>query len=201
MTSVIACFGSVFVQKRGIAVARQRRMMRLGIALTCLVAAALNVSALTIDISTLGSQYYFTWTYHPSNNKSAAEIQSYLEAAPRSVDFDGATLAKIYNSPEAASNFTPTGDYGTYENLWLYVKDGNHNPTAYLINLGALGYDYGQQIILEHFWDGPGGISHSDVLGSPGTGKTHGVPDTGSTMMLLGTALAGLGTVRRFIKR
>ncbi len=132
----------------------------------------------------------------------APEIQAFLEASPRNVDFGEATLTELFKTPDADLTFTPSGDYGTYENLWLYVKGGKPSPNAYFINLSALNYSYGQEIVLENFWPrGKGSISHSAILGSPGTGETHGVPDTGSTMMLLGTALAGLGTVRRFIKR
>jgi hypothetical protein len=43
------------------------------------------------------------------------------------------------------------------------------------------------------------GISHIDVFCCPGGG--NGVPDSGTTAMLLGSALTGLGLVRRYLKR
>jgi hypothetical protein len=80
-------------------------------------------------------------------------------------------------------------------NLWLYVKDGNHSPAWYLISLA--GWNGTDSLELQAFWPGPGAISHVTILG----GGPSTVPDGGTTVILLGSALVGLGTVRRFIKR
>ena len=46
--------------------------------------------------------------------------------------------------------------------------------------------------------NGKGGISSIDLFKCEGD---HNVPDTGATAMLLGSALTGLGLVRRYLKR
>jgi hypothetical protein len=46
--------------------------------------------------------------------------------------------------------------------------------------------------------NGKGGISSVDLFKCEGD---HNVPDTGATAMLLGSALTGLGLVRRYLKR
>jgi len=43
-------------------------------------------------------------------------------------------------------------------------------------------------------------ISHTSFFGSPGSPTQHGVPDGGTTVMLLGGALSVLGMARRYVK-
>jgi hypothetical protein len=80
-------------------------------------------------------------------------------------------------------------------NLWMYIKDGNHNPAYYLINLSGLGWNGTDPLDIRGFWPQQGAISHITILGGG-----NSVPDGGMTVMLLGAGLAGLGVVRRFIK-
>lgn len=84
-----------------------------------------------------------------------------------------------------------------FGSLWLYIKDGNHQPAFYLVNLATLGWNGTETLELRNFWPQQGAISHVTILG----GGTANVPDGGMTLMLLGTGLASLAGIRRFIKR
>jgi hypothetical protein len=79
------------------------------------------------------------------------------------------------------------------DNIFLLVKDGNQNPSAYLFNIS--GWNGTELLSLSNFWPGPGGaISHVSIYAS-------GVPDGGTTLILLGIGLAGLGAARRLSRR
>jgi hypothetical protein len=83
-------------------------------------------------------------------------------------------------------------------NLWLYVKDGNNEPSYYLINLNLLGWNGTDTLELRSFWPAGGAISHVTILG--GGTPPPSVPDGGLTVALLGAGLAIVGSLRRFIK-
>lgn len=78
--------------------------------------------------------------------------------------------------------------------VFLLVKDGNHNPTWYLFDLGGI-WDGKETINLSGFWPGPGAISNVVIY----SGETATVPDGKSTFILIGL---GLGIIiwaaRRF---
>ena len=72
---------------------------------------------------------------------------------------------------------------------YLLVKDGNHTPYAYLFDLTSA-WNGTDDLTLSGFWTGQGGISYVAL----------NTPDGGTTLMLLGMALAGLGVARRFCR-
>jgi hypothetical protein len=80
------------------------------------------------------------------------------------------------------------------------VKDGNAN-NVFIYTVSA---DEGTTgtFTLDVPPNGAGGfgtLSHIDIFCCPG--GTSGVPDGGTTVMLLGAGLSGLGLMRRFVKR
>jgi hypothetical protein len=81
---------------------------------------------------------------------------------------------------------------------YLLVKDGEQTPAWYLFNLTALGLSQiaGEDITLTGFWPNQGAISHVALYTGTGTGIT-GVPDGGSTVALMGLALAVIALARR----
>jgi hypothetical protein len=76
---------------------------------------------------------------------------------------------------------------------YLYVKDGNANPSFYLFEL--IGWDGMETLYLSGFWPGPGAISHLSLYG---TAVSVAEP---ATLLLLGFGLIGLaGLGKRFRK-
>ena len=162
------------------------------------LALAFNASALMITPSTMPQI-----TGNDNSNLSASQISALL----------GITVTELYKDNVGGSETGSFGPYyettyyntpsdpmdadivhyggpnslAGYANLWLYVKDGNHDPAFYLISLA--GWNGTDTLELRGFWPNGGAISHVAILGGEGT-----------TIMLLGAGLAGLGAVRRFIK-
>jgi hypothetical protein len=112
----------------------------------------------------------------------------------------GETYKNSYSTTFSPSS-NPTGFTITYGSgpfigptAYLVVKDGNQTPAWYFFNLTALGWNGTEQLVGSGFWEGTtGSISHVEILTGPVT-----VPDGGSMAMLLGLALMGLATARRF---
>jgi VPDSG-CTERM motif len=77
--------------------------------------------------------------------------------------------------------------------VYLLVKDGNSNPAWYLFNI--TGWNGTDDIDGSGFWPQKGAISHVSIYGTSRPG--NGVPDGGVTLLLLGSAVAGLGMLRR----
>jgi hypothetical protein len=115
-----------------------------------------------------------------------------------------------------STGFSPTPDptggkieYGSgsvisgFSSLYLYVKDGNQDPGWYLFDLnnGSSTWNGIEDLILQNFWGNPNGsISHIAIYGAR-TDQTTSVPDGGSALILMGSALASIGMLRRLIKR
>jgi hypothetical protein len=77
---------------------------------------------------------------------------------------------------------------------YLAIKDGNANPTYYVINLGT--WDGKENIVLTGFWAGErGAISHVSIWGN-----SVSVPEP-ATMFLLGLGLVGMAGLKRKIKK
>jgi hypothetical protein len=81
----------------------------------------------------------------------------------------------------------------------VLIKDGNVQGKGHLYRFYGVSADetlIGSGTVT---FDNPvRGISHITFFGSPGG---NGVPDGGTTLMLLGAALGSLGMARRFLKR
>ena len=84
----------------------------------------------------------------------------------------------------------------------VLIKDGNVRGFGMLYRF--YGVSAGETLIGSGTvtFDNPvKGISHISFFGSPVGPGAHGVPDSGTTVMLLGAALGSLGVTRRFFKK
>jgi hypothetical protein len=115
---------------------------------------------------------------------------SYHTVYGQTLDFSSATI-------------TYTGGNIVGPVAYMLVKDGNNNPGWYLYNLTALLWDGEATLNLSGFWEGVNGaISHISLYGistPPGDIPPPGVPDSGSTVALIGLAFLALAFVKRKI--
>jgi len=186
-------------------------MMRCLMMATTALALVSNANAVLITPS---SAPQYTGAQGDTANKDAAAISAILgipgltELYKQNVgeNSDTGTYADSYlttfaNSPSDPADAdiiydgAPDPSMAGIGNLWLFVKDGNHDPSWYLISL--VGWNGTETLQLRGFWPNGGSISHVAIYGG---GRTS-VPDGGTAAMLLGAGLAGLGTARRFMKR
>ena len=108
----------------------------------------------------------------------------------------GTCPAAVFNSKvdsPTVVNGTVTINLGTGGFTYLLAKYDGPNGYSYVWNIQGLA----GVITIPGDIFGQYGISHYSLFG-PGGG---GVPDGGTTVMMLGTALGALGMARRFIKR
>ncbi len=111
-------------------------------------------------------------------------------------NFSGDGFTVTFNSDNSA---TITWSGLTDSFFGVYVKGGSNGGNFYTVTPDEL-TDGTSTVFAANNKNGrPAGISHIDFFCLPG-GSTN-VPDGGSTAMLLGGAMTGLGLVRRYIKR
>ena len=139
------------------------------------------------------------------NQTSTSQILSIIQSSPYNV---GPELYKMnvgYPSDVGsfASSYTTTfnSEASTFEityisgsaivanPAYLLVKDGKHSPAWYLFDIS--GWNGTDVLQGANFWPAEGAISHVAIYG------TASVPDSGSTIALLGSALVGVGALRR----
>lgn len=93
-------------------------------------------------------------------------------------------------NPPPGTTSIDLGAQGTY--LYLFAKYDGPNQGSEVWYVG----DLSGVITIPNFWN-QYGLSGYALFGPGG----QGVPDGGTTVMLLGTALGALGMARRFLKR
>ena len=102
----------------------------------------------------------------------------------------------FFNTPSDPADATISyisGPKITAQDIYLLVKDGNHNPTGYLFDISS--WNGWENLVLTKFWPAQGAISHVSIY-TRGNAPAP-VPDGGATLMLLGIGLSGLAAVRR----
>ena len=159
----------------------------LGIAALGLLLTATSANALSLSPGSLGDlSIDFSDRTPPSSNcdlsclQGQAADQGYLIGTVIDV-------SSLYNISFTDSSFTVAwngGQYAGCPECYLYVKDGNHTPYAYLFNLGS--WNGTETINGSGFWTGQGSISHVDLYAG------SKVPEPAS-LILLGAGLAGIG--------
>jgi len=180
-------------------------MKKLGLAAVLAAGISLNAHALSITPATLPQ-----WTGTDNSNLSAEQISAIVGVTVGEVykqnvggseegSFAGSYTTTFSNTPTDPSDALIdyiSGPSITGSSIFLYVKDGNHNPAFYIFNI--TGWNGTDDIVLSGFWPNQGAISHVTIL----TGGGTRVPDAGGTLALLGIAIGSLGLVRsRLAKR
>lgn len=165
----------------------------------------LSAHALSITPATLPQ-----WTGTNNSNLDASELSAFLATQGVVV-----SLTQVYKQDQGAgsdtggfaSSYTTTflstpsdpsgalieyisGPSITGNAVFLYVKDGNQNPSFYIFNISS--WNRTDDIALSGFWPNQGAISHVSILTANGVQ----VPDAGGTLALLGLAIGSLGLVR-----
>jgi len=164
-----------------------------------------SASALTITPATIPQ-----WTGNNNANMNATEVATAVgyigtlvelykqdEGGPESGTFSSSYQTAFFNTPTDPKDATITyvsGPIISGSPLYLYVKDGNHDPAWYIFNLSALAWNGTATIDLNDFWPNGGAISHVTILGPTS------VPEP-TTLLLLGFGLVGLAGIGRKLKK
>jgi hypothetical protein len=142
------------------------------------------------------------------NSGDATELAGFIAAGG---DADATLCAKIASSP-ATTDFGGTITFSVNADDTLHVTwdmtgtgqlvcgFGTKDGDGTLVHFYSVASDQGLVGSADLIVPGNGAdsLSHLDVFCCAGGG---GVPDSGTTAMLLGSALTGLGVVRRYLKR
>ena len=111
--------------------------------------------------------------------------------------YAGSYTTQFFNEPtdpeDATITWVPETSYINPVCSFLLIKDGKQDPAWYLFDLDGAGWDGMETLDIDGFWPQKGAISHIAIY----SGST--VPDGGHVVMLFGTALLVIGTLRRFI--
>jgi hypothetical protein len=170
-----------------------------------LAVSSANAHTITIGTYNAGSPGSVTvamGTYTSGHSSLFAQGSITLVAGPSApagpVAFGGSTLTKPILLDDGVNNFFPNG-LGTYNALTNSTGEPITNwQTATFTGLTAGTYTYtisGMTAVNWANWD-TGAANWTGTLVIPGSSVT-GVPDSGSSFVLLGLALAGLTAIRR----
>ena len=178
---------------------------------TVAIATGFDASALSITPSnptpfltfTSNSQSVITSQINAALNPDPTLVYKQDVGQPEQGSFAASYSTSFFNTPTDPEDATISYVSGptiksSFSNIYLLVKDGNAEPfAAYLFDISS--WNGTESLVMTDFWLGNGAISHVTIYasGSP----SSQVPDGGSTLMLLGSALAGLGALRRFVAR
>lgn len=139
--------------------------------------------ALGVDVDSVGSLLY---KYEVDEGKGAGALE--------------ATYGTVVDKDE--KGFTVSSMKGTFpiaDGSYLVAKDGKH--AHYIFSLA--GWDGLELIEVSGLWPKKGTLSHASIYGVPAlptptpSGGPTPVPDTGSTTLLLGVGVMGLGWMAR----
>jgi VPDSG-CTERM motif len=163
------------------------------------VTVALTLSA-KADLVFLGAEA-FPGDNSPANN--LIELQNFTQTLIPPIDTTGFVLCdNIEDLPEDAGDQTITVMDGEFLVVHYGTGKGGSNPG------GSLEFFQVQNGETQVTVPGNGNVAGDDPFGHGGISSIRGfcppgthVPDSGTTAMLLGSALAGLGLVRRYLKR
>ena len=178
-------------------------LKKLGCAAILIAGVAVNSQALTIDYSTMGVGNWDPGSAYNNNTDATiaanALVTWYNGGANANSVLSGVTvtlaptgLAPLPN-PLTFSFKDETSPFSSFDaSLYSYVL-GKYGNVTYLYYIGNLSGTYDLPLT------GPNQLGLSHEIGF--VARTTTVPDGGMTVIMLGSALAGLGAVRRFIKR
>jgi hypothetical protein len=147
----------------------------------------------TFDSGKSGDQFELA-TFIAHGGDSDADVCAKIESLGTTVT-DVGTFTITDNGDDTITvdfNLTTTN----VEICGFLVKDGQGNLGHYYGVINGQGTGSGS-FVLAIPGNGSGAFSHLTVFCCPG----ETVPDSGTTAMLLGSALAGLGAARRYLKR
>jgi hypothetical protein len=177
-------------------------LKKLGCAAVLIAGVAFNSQALTVDYSTMGVGNWDPGSAYNNDTDATtaanALVTWYNGGANANGVLAGATFTLASTSLAPLPNpltFSFKDDSAPFvsfdASLYSYVL-GKYGNVTYLFYIGNLSGMYDLPLT------GPNQLGLSHEIGF--VSRTS-VPDGGMTVIMLGSALAGLGAVRRFIKR
>jgi hypothetical protein len=168
------------------------------------LAMALNLNANALSI-TPASPSIMTFS-SPSQSVIDSQINAYFNpdptlayiqnvGGPELGPFAASYSTSFFNTPSDPADATISyisGPKISAQDIYLLVKDGNHNPTGYLFDISS--WNGMENLVVTNFWPAQGAISHVSIYT-----RGNAVPDAGATLMLLGIGLSSLAAARRWV--
>jgi hypothetical protein len=157
----------------------------------------------------VGTQTLLSMLYKSDHNGGATGTDSGTFAASYKTTFDPAndpSKATVAYEGAPYQYINDSNPANAFNELYIVVKDGNHDPYVYVFDLDAMPWLGTETIVLQNFWLGQGAISHVAIFGGNSLGG--GDDDNGggggdvpepATLAIwgLGMGIAGLVGYRR----